>query len=687
MSDTPANTNTSVELHIGQTITGEIDFAGDRDWVRMDLAAGEWVQVIQRGVGADGIADSYLRVYDADGALITGDDELSASNANRDAAITFGGNSAGTYFVEAAGSRDRFSGDYSLQARAVATPDGNPADALDSGSQRSDRVISVHFVDAGDRAAFGYSTSSKQDDIVSEGWNSYEKSRAIAALDSIAAVTDLRFTVTNDQNADFQLVLDTNQLNNNGLLGYFYMPSGTRASVGVFNGKGFGWDDEAGGGLEEGGLGYATLVHEFLHGLGLEHPHESDGAIIGVHTSFRDYGVSGLNQGIYSTMSYNAGYQTVPSSSYLRGNEAGPMGLDIAALQALYGKNKTFASGDNIYDLPEDGSTAWKAIWDAGGNDTIRYSGNLDSVIDLRDATLTYDMGGGGFVSSAAGVSGGFTIAHGVTIENAIGGAGADRLIANDAGNTLQGGAGQDMLMGGAGNDTLDGGADNDRITGAAGNDVIWGGDGNDIALGGADNDDINGGAGDDDLTGNSGADEITVDSGTNILQGNSGRDILTGGTGIDQISGGSGHDVISGRGGSDMLSGGRGADIIDGGDGDDLIEGGWDADTLTGGLGADTFVFSFLSDSSSAQRDEVTDFETGQDLIDLQLIDADRDASGDQGFAFIGTDAFSGAGQLRLETDGTDTIVQADRNGDGIADLEILLSDATGLSSADFIL
>jgi serralysin len=59
-----------------------------------------------------------------------------------------------------------------------------------------------------------------------------------------------------------------------------------------------------------------------------------------VHTSFRDYGVSGLNQGIFSTMSYNTGYQTTPSLSYLRGNEAGPMALDIAALQALYGKNK-----------------------------------------------------------------------------------------------------------------------------------------------------------------------------------------------------------------------------------------------------------------------------------------------------------------------------------------------------------
>ncbi len=687
MSDVPANTNTTAQLSIGQTITGEIDFAGDRDWVRMELAAGEWVQVTQRGIGSDGIEDSYLRVYDANGALITGDDELSASNANFDAAVTFGGNTAGTYYVAAGGYRDNHSGDYSLSARAVAAPSGNPADALDSGSRRTDSAVSVYFVQSGERAAFGQTTSTGQDDIVSEGWNTYEKSRALAALNSIAAVTDLTFTVTNDPNADFQLVLDTNELNNNGLLGYFYLPSGTRPSVGVFNGNGIGWDDASGGGLDAGGLGYATLVHEFLHGLGLAHPHDSDQPISGVHTSFRDYGVSGLNQGIYTTMSYNGGYQTTPSSSYKRGNEAGPMALDIAALQALYGANNSFASGNNIYELPETGATAWQAIWDTGGSDTIRYSGSLDSTIDLRAATLTYEIGGGGFVSSAAGVTGGYTIANGVTIENAVGGSGADALIGNTANNILQGGAGHDTLVGGGGNDTLDGGADNDAITGNTGDDLIMGGAGNDTATGGAGDDDILGGTGDDSLSGNAGADEIAVESGTNTLRGNSGRDLLNGGTGIDTIDGGSGNDVITGGGGNDKLIGGRGADDINGGDGDDRIDGGWGADRLTGALGADTFVFSFLSDSSSIARDQVTDFETGQDLIDLHLIDANSDIAGDQAFVFIGSLEFFAKSQLRLTTDGADTIVQADRDGDGVADLEILLSDAIGLSGADFIL
>ena len=50
---------------------------------------------------------------------------------------------------------------------------------------------------------------------------------------------------------------------------------------------------------------------------------------------------------------------------------------------------------------------------------------------------------------------GGFTIAHGVVIENAIGGAGADTIIGNDADNFIIGGGGKDTIDCGAGNDTL----------------------------------------------------------------------------------------------------------------------------------------------------------------------------------------------------------------------------------------
>ncbi|PUB14845.1 M10 family metallopeptidase [Yoonia sediminilitoris] len=690
MSDIPANAATTATLGFDRAVSGRLDYSGDRDWFRIDVAAGDWVKVTQRAAGSDPLEDSMIRVYDADGRLITADDELNTSTSNTDGAVTFGGGAGGTYFIEAASYRNYYSGDYKLSADLVNAPSGNPVEALDSGTQRSDSNITVHFVTGGQRAKFGYLTGDTQDDIRSEGWSSYEKSRFMSALDTITAVTNLTFTQTTDKNADFQVVLDTNELNNSGLLGYFYLPSGTRASVGVFNGNGLGWDDYAGGGLEAGGLGFSTIVHEVLHGLGLTHPHDSDAAIPGVDTPFRDLGANGLNQGIFTAMTYNSGYADQPTYSNRSGYESGPMALDIAALQDLYGANTSTATGNNTYVLPDLGDTyRWQAIWDAGGNDTMRYDGARDSIIDLRAASLTYDIGGGGFVSHAGGITGGFTIANGVTIENAVGGIGDDRLIGNSAANTLSGGAGDDDLRGGAGNDTLNGGADNDRLSGGTGRDTIDAGSGNDVASGGAQDDLIIGGAGNDQLTGNSGDDVISAASGANTILGRGGADRLTGGTGQDRIEGGSGADVIDGQGADDTVIGGRGDDTIDGGDGDDVIKGGMGADLLIGGLGADRFVFDFVTDSApnSALRDAISDFAQGQDKIDLSAIDADRSAVGDQLFVFVGTDAFDAAGQLRLDEQAGDTIVQLDRDGDGFADMEVLITGITGLTSEDFIL
>lgn len=73
---------------------------------------------------------------------------------------------------------------------------------------------------------------------------------------------------------------------------------------------------------------------------------------------------------------------------------------------------------------------------------------------------------------------GGYTIANGVIIENAIGGAGDDFIAGNEFDNTINGDAGSDLLDGGAGNDSLNGGSGNDTLQASAGNDVLYGGSG-----------------------------------------------------------------------------------------------------------------------------------------------------------------------------------------------------------------
>lgn len=228
--------------------------------------------------------------------------------------------------------------------------------------------------------------------------------------------------------------------------------------------------------LRPGGFDFATYIHEFGHVMGLDHPHDAPNRFPGVTAEFDDYGDFNMNQGIFTVMSYNDGFPAgrlglTPSTVF--GYAATPMALDVAALQHLYGANRSFRTGNDVYTLASANAagTGYSCIWDAGGIDTIVNRSAKASMIDLNAATLLRAPGGGGVVSSVGGVHGGFTIANGVTIENATGGSAADTITGNAAANRLSGAAGTDTLRGQGGNDVLVGGPGQDRLFGGTGND------------------------------------------------------------------------------------------------------------------------------------------------------------------------------------------------------------------------
>lgn len=264
--------------------------------------------------------------------------------------------------------------------------------------------------------------------------------------------------------------------------------------------------------LEPGGFAYSVMLHEVGHGLGLAHPHDRGGGsnkMPGVSRTFGDYGDNDLNQGLYTIMSYNDGWDDVQSPydnkrlSY--GYSKGPGALDIAAIQHLYGANLNHKSGDSTYEIIEKGS--WMSIWDTGGTDTIKYAGDGDVVINLNSATLDNSPTGGGMPSYTKNghgkkYYGGFTIAGdftdalpdegaetGVIIENARGKAGDDKLVGNGVDNVLEGRGGKDSLAGNEGSDTLIGGYGKDKLNGQKGKDEIIGGPGQDTLRGGANKD------------------------------------------------------------------------------------------------------------------------------------------------------------------------------------------------------
>jgi Ca2+-binding RTX toxin-like protein len=147
----------------------------------------------------------------------------------------------------------------------------------------------------------------------------------------------------------------------------------------------------------------------------------------------------------------------------------------------------------------------------------------------------------------------------------------------------------------------------------------------------------------------------------------------------------------VHGGDGSDQIRGGPRADTIFGDGGNDKIFGLTGADQLTGGAGADQFRYIFYNDSSFLHgADTILDFEIGIDKIDFRGFDTNFDEPGRQLLSFIGTSAFAatGAGQVRYENFGTDLLVSIDYNGNGVADMQIILADHSGqtLTATDFL-
>lgn len=115
---------------------------------------------------------------------------------------------------------------------------------------------------------------------------------------------------------------------------------------------------------------------------------------------------------------------------------------------------------------------------------------------------------------------------------------------------------------------------------------------------------------------------------------------------------------------------GGSGHDTLIGNDADNRLTGGGGADRLRGGRGADTFVYNHASDSTPEAPDEIMDFTSGVDKIDVSQ------ALKNAGLTSLSfADNWSGkAGQARLTYDEKTGagMVEIDLTGNGKPDLVI---------------
>jgi serralysin len=636
------------------------------------------------------------------------DTVFNTANSGFDALLTFTATETGTYYVNARGfdntpldgsDNGDVIGDYGLYAEDVTgdeslytpyyspnsplyaidwgtqvnkihqtyrNPDGNEG-TRDTGNDQSQvdpgallghpgkNVITIYFAQEGDIFVSNDPTNPglPPATITATGVAQFEHDAVMTALAEFSKVADIVYIeVTDRAEADF---IYTSYIGTPGpgvsLLGSMSPPDESDEGLAQFNSGDQRWNAVD---LQQGGFSFVTLIHEFGHGHGLAHPHDNgghSGIMNGVEpegAGVADYttGDFDLNQGVFTMMSYEDGWQTSPHNPHNAptsggyGYLGGLMAFDIAAIQDKYGVNEDTATGNDTYVMKDVNApgTYYYCIWDAGGSsDAITYGGTRNATIDLRPATLEYEEGGGGRVSYALGIYGGFTIANGVTIENAFAGAGNDTLIGNAVANILSGGAGNDTMAGGLGNDTYYVDAAGDIVTEAtsAGNDRVAASASFALA------------AGSEVET----LEAITLGDTTAMdLTGNEFVQLIIGNAGVNFLRGEGGNDVLLALGGADYLVGGAGTD------------------TMYGGLGNDTYYVDAVGDIVIESAGEGTDrvaaisssvLAAGQEIETLEAVNITdtiaMDLTGNEfGQAVIGND---GVNFLRGEG-GNDALV-----------------------------
>ena len=150
-----AGTDTSGTVSVDGSVTGEIDFGGDRDWFAVTLEADTTYRVDLEGTSTDAgtLADPYLRgIYDSRGNLIgsTTDDN---DGVHLNSQVFFAATEGGIYYVSV-GAEGSETGTYRLSVTDVVAADAQTAGTDTTGTVRAGGSVTGEIDYASDRDWF-----------------------------------------------------------------------------------------------------------------------------------------------------------------------------------------------------------------------------------------------------------------------------------------------------------------------------------------------------------------------------------------------------------------------------------------------------------------------------------------------------------------------------------------------------
>jgi Met-zincin/RTX calcium-binding nonapeptide repeat (4 copies)/Peptidase M10 serralysin C terminal len=308
--------------------------------------------------------------------------------------------------------------------------------------------------------------------------------QAFTAWDSAAAFTMEKVTESGTAVGELRSAYTTRTYASAGSAAYAYYPDST-----VVGGDIWYIDDQATNlDFSPGGYGYYTALHEIGHALGLSHSFDgtsSAGATLSAANDIARNTVMTYTQ--YDRNQYWVQNGTSLSARYFYATTPGL--YDVAAMEHMYGANSTTNATNTVHQFANWTASSplyFQTIVDTGGADTLDASAQArSSTINLTPGTFSSVgifteaqqeaywatvLGGAIDIPSTSISSGSGTgvasrtalytgadnvgIAFSATIENALGGAGADTITGNTANNALEGNAGNDTIDGGTGTDT-----------------------------------------------------------------------------------------------------------------------------------------------------------------------------------------------------------------------------------------